>query len=340
MKIMVLGGAGYLGAVLTRQLVTEGHMVKVIDRGYYGLNSLDGVMDKIELRQKDIRETDEKDFEGLDAVINISGLSNDPTANYNPKANEEMNTNATLHVANLAKKAGVKRFVFASTCSVYDFGDSDIKDIQLTEEASVNPKSYYASSKINAEKGLKKISSKDFKVICLRKGTLYGHSPRMRYDLVVNTFFKFGLTTKELTLHNEGKIWRPLIHVKDAADAYSRALVCKLKNNFEVINISADNYRISEVALIVAQVLRKLTKETLVLKMDLDHRVTRDYRVSNKKMKELLKLEPKYSIYLGVKEMFEKSPKDFDNPLYYNITWMKVLEKAKDIIAIGNWKVF
>jgi len=160
----------------------------------------------------------------------------------------------------------------------------------------------------------------------------------MRYDLVVNTMFKTAFTERLLTLHNGGAIWRPMIHIKDAAMAYSKALNVIPEQNFTIYNISSENYRISEVALHIKDALKKHGVET-DLKLDYSNRAIRNYRVSNKKMlSELFK--PQYSIRDAVDELVEKAPKDFDNPIYYNIQWLLLLEKAKAILGIRNGSVF
>ena len=343
MKVIVIGGAGYVGSVLTRQLVAEGHQVTVCDRGYFGLDSLDGLLDKITLIESDMRLLEVKDFKGFEAVIFLSGLSNDPMANFNPEANEQLNYKSPVELAHMAKEAGVKRYVFASTCSVYDFGDSELKDTEATEESPVNPKSYYASSKYKAEEDLEILSDENFEVICLRKGTVYGYSPRMRYDLVVNTFVKSAMTTGKLDLHNGGEIWRPLIDVRDAADAYVRAIMIPLKNNFEVINVSKENYRISEVAIQIQKALSEKGIECS-LNPQYTNKAVRNYRVDNSKMKKLLKLEPQYNILESVGYIVDKiignNKTDFDNPIYYNINWMKLLLKFKTVVDGYNGKVF
>lgn len=201
-QVLVVGGAGYVGSVLVRELLERGYSVRVLDRAYFGTQGLSQVSDRVKLVISDMRRLEDSLLDDIEAVINIGGLSNDPTAEYNPKANYEMNTLATEKLAKLCKQKGIKRFVFASTCSIYDRGVEDEKeDIVLDETAEVDPKATYARSKFDAEKILLEMVDDDFCPVILRKSTLYGFSPRMRYDLVVNTFVKDALLKGNITIH-------------------------------------------------------------------------------------------------------------------------------------------
>ncbi|MEK6920586.1 MAG: SDR family oxidoreductase, partial [Nanoarchaeota archaeon] len=201
-KILVVGGAGYVGAVLIREMLERGYAIKVLDRLFYGTVGLDDIKDKVELIVGDIRSFNPNILDDVEAVINLSGLSNDPTAEYNPEANYEMNTVATAKLAQICKQKGVRRFIFASSCSIYDIGETnEDKDIIFDETAPVAPKAAYSRSKYEAEKLLLAMQDENFSPVILRKGTVYGFSPRMRYDLVVNTFLKDALTKGKISLY-------------------------------------------------------------------------------------------------------------------------------------------
>ena len=201
-KVLVIGGAGYVGSVLVEELLKRGYAVKVFDRLIYGDHGLQAVRDRVELTVGDMRAIEPAVFEDAAAVVNLGGLSNDPTAEFNPTANYEMNTIATERAAKLAKDAGVKRFLFASTCSIYDQGVEDPEaDLILDEAAAVNPRAAYSSSKFEAEQRLLPLADEHFCPVVLRKGTLYGYSPRMRFDLVVNTFLKDALSRGSRVLY-------------------------------------------------------------------------------------------------------------------------------------------
>lgn len=337
--ILVVGGAGYLGSVLVRELLARGYAVKVFDRMYYGDSGIREHLGQIKLEEGDVRTMDVSVLDGVEAVINLSGLSNDPTAEYNPRANFEMNARANEFLARLCKKKGLKRFVFASSCSIYDVGVGDEeKDIVLDEESPVNPKAAYASSKYQAERALLELADEHFCPVILRKGTVFGFSPRMRYDLVVNTFLKDALSKGYVTTHYGGEMWRPLVDVRDAARAY---IVCleaeEPKVSGQIFNVVYRNFRISELAMRVVGSLREAGLKA-ELRPDYRYQGIRSYRVSGKKIGQVLGFSPAVTVEESVKDMVESVNRyrytDFDNPRYYNIVWMKLLEEAHKIIKI------
>lgn len=337
-KVMLVGGAGYVGCVLTEELLAKGYSVRILDRVFFGKRPIEHLLDRVELVLADMRDLDESDLEDCDAVINLGGLSNDPTAEFNPQANRELNTDASIRVAEVAKRAGVSSLVFASSCSIYDRGvESETRDVLLDEEAEVSPRAAYASSKLAAEQGIMSLSSSEFAVTALRKGTILGFSPRMRYDLVVNTFVKDALAHGRLNIHYGGEIWRPLIDVKDVARAYVLVLEADRETvGGQVFNLAAGNFRISELALRVQGALRKMGIEA-ALDVDYSYRLVRNYRVSTEKIGRALDFRPRVSIEESVERMVNEirawGYTDFNHPRYYNIDWMKLLEEAAGIVG-------
>ena len=336
-KVLVVGGAGYVGSVLVHELLEKGYAVKVLDRMFFGDVGIRDVRDRIELIVDDIRTVDPSVLEDVQGIINIGGLSNDPTAEYNPKANFEMNTVATETLAKMAKEMGIKRHVFASSCSVYyvPAGD-DEKDVLLTEDAVINPKAAYSKSKFEAENRLLALVDDDFCPVILRKGTIYGFSPRMRYDLVVNTFLKFAHSLGFLSLHYGGEMWRPLVDIRDVASAYILALEApEDKVCGQIFNIATKNYRVSELALKVYQILND-SGVGVNIKSDYRYKGIRSYRVSMEKAEKVLGFRPKITLEESIVNMIEKIEeygyKDFDNPRYYNIQWMRLLEEVHEIV--------
>jgi nucleoside-diphosphate-sugar epimerase len=338
-KVLLVGGAGYVGCVLAEELLERGYAVKILDRLYYGDIGLREIRDRVELVVADMRILPPNLLEDVDAVVNLGGLSNDPTAEYNPKANYEMNTLATQSLAEMCRKFGVRRFVFASSCSIYDrgVGNGD-KDIVQDEEMPVEPRAAYSSSKREAEKILLSMAGDDFCPVILRKGTVYGFSHRMRYDLVVNTFVKFALSQGYLNLHYGGEMWRPLVDVRDVARAYILAIRSEEeKVRGQIYNVSCQNYRISELALRVREGLRQVGVDPDI-RVDYGYRGVRSYRVSTHKIERSLGFRPKVDIEESVTDMVEKIRRhgytDFDNPRYYNIRWMQLLEEAHKVIQV------
>lgn len=338
-KVLLVGGAGYVGSVLAEELLERGYAVKILDRLYYGDSGLREIHDRVELVVADMRTLPPDLLKDVDAVINLGGLSNDPTAEYNPKANYEMNTLAAQTLAEMCRTGGVRRYVFASSCSIYDRGvGNDDKDIIQDEDAPVSPRAAYSGSKREAEKILLGMVGDDFCPVILRKGTVYGFSHRMRYDLVVNTFVKFALSHGYLNLHYGGEMWRPLVDVRDVARAYILAIQAEEeKVKGQIFNVSRRNYRISELALRSREALHQMGIDTEI-RVDYGYRGVRSYRVSTKKIEHVLGFRPKVSIAESVVDMVEKIRRyeytDFDNPRYYNIRWMRLLEEAQGVINI------
>jgi nucleoside-diphosphate-sugar epimerase len=338
-SVLVVGGAGYLGCVLIEELLNRGYDVTVFDRLFFGDFGMRDFRDRIRLLTGDIRATSPTIFDHVSAVINLGGLSNDPTAEYNPEANHQMNTVATRTLAEMAKKAGVKRYLFASSCSIYDVGVVDEeRDVLLNEESVVQPRAAYAVSKLAGERELLALHDTDFSPVMLRMGTLFGFSPRMRYDLVVNTFVKDVFLKGAITLHYGGQMWRPLVDVRDAARAYVIALEAPDPViSGQIFNIVAGNYRISELALHVREGLRQ-KGVNVEINSQFQYSGIRNYRVSGKKISQVLNYKPVISVEESVKDMVEKirdhGYTDFDNDRYYNLRWMKLLEQVKQTIDI------
>ena len=336
-KVLVVGGAGYVGSVLVPELLERGYAVKVFDRLYYGDQGLKDVRDRVQLEIGDMRSIPASVLADVDAVINLGGLSNDPTAEYNPKANYEMNTAATEKLAVLCKKAGVERFVFASSASIYDVGEgNDSRDVLLDETAEVEPKAAYSRSKFEAERILLSMVDDHFCPVLLRKGTVFGFSPRMRYDLVVNTFVMGALSKGLMTLHYGGEMWRPLVDVRDVAKAYITCLQAPAdKVRGQIFNVVHRNFRISELAYRIREGLRQVGV-SVEIQANYRYKGVRNYRISGKKMEQVLDFRPTVSIEESVMEMVEKvrtyGYTDFDNPRYYNIRWMKLLEEIDQVI--------
>jgi nucleoside-diphosphate-sugar epimerase len=329
LRVLVTGGAGYIGSVLVRQLLDRGHAVRVLDRLYWGLGPLTEVLPQIELVHTDIRDVDPAWFEGIDGVVHLAGLSNDPTANFDPQANWEMNAEATSVLAQACRRAGVQRFVFGSSCSLYDgLPDGATYD----EEAPIAPRGPYAESKRFGELALQSLAGPGFCPVILRQGTVFGWSPRMRFDLVVNTFVKDALASGRLLLHGGGLMWRPLVDVTDAAGAQIAALEAPAADvRGQIINVVQDNYQIRELAMLVAGSVG-LVSGNVNLEVVPAPALVRNYRCSSDKLVQLLGYRPRRTVLESVDNMVElvgKSPStNFSHPRYYNIDWMLLLSEV------------
>lgn len=282
--VLVTGGSGYIGSVLVPRLVDSGYRVRVFDIGYFGHDGLVAVKDKIDLIEGDIRICDKSIFNNVENVIHLAGFSNDPTAEYNPTQNFAVNFDGTRRIATMAKNAGVRRFIFGSTCSVYY---SDKPDDSLhTEETLIYPKAPYSLSKHLAEQYLRAQKSDTFMPIILRKGTVYGLSPRMRYDLAINTFVKNAYVNKSLILHAGGWMWRPFVDIQDVARAYQFLLEVPLGNIEEhIFNLVGFNTLIKDIATQIQSVAKHNFNVNLVLKNE-ETGPQRSYRVSGEKLQQ------------------------------------------------------
>ncbi len=341
-KVMVIGGAGYVGCVLADELLAKGYSVKVFDRMFFGRAPVESFRDRIELLVEDMRELEPRHLADCGAVINIGGLSNDPTAEFNPKANEELNTHASIRVAQVAKEAGVPRLIFASTCSIYDRGvGEEARDVLLDETSEVEPRAAYATSKLAAEREILALADDSFAPVAFRKGTVFGFSPRMRYDLVVNAFVKDAMSKGTLSVHYGGAMWRPLIDVQDVCRAYVLALESdKELIRGQVFNLTAGNFRISELAMRAKHALNGIGVPC-ELDVDYSYRLVRSYRVSGEKILHTLGFQPRLTVEESIRHMVQEIRHhgftDFSNPRYYNIEWMKLLEESADIVRTHGY---
>jgi len=335
MKVLVTGGAGYIGSVLVKELLDRGYSVRVFDKFYFGREGLKSVEKKIEMVQGDLRNFNESILDGVGAVIHLGGFSNDPMAEFNPKFNDEVNATATKLLAEACVHKGISRFTYASSASIYDRGLKG-SDREQMEDEEVEPKYAYSVSKYKGEQYLREImkTAPKFCPVILRQGTVFGYSPRMRYDLVVNTFVKDAMKKGRLTAFCGGVAWRPLVSVKDVAKAHILAMESKedvVKG--QTFNISLDNFQVWDIAHRVKETFKGIKQ----IEVDIDYspdRMDRSYKLSNKKSENILGLRYTVSIESSVREMIEKISAglaaDFDNPAHYNIRWLEQLKEVED----------
>jgi nucleoside-diphosphate-sugar epimerase len=328
--ILVAGGAGYIGCVLIPKLVERGYKVRLLDRMYFGEQGLDSVRDKIETVIADVRDIPDSALDGVDGVINLSGLSNDPTAEFDPEANWQMNAVATETLGEMCVKRGIERYVFASSCSLYDGLPPGMHD----EDAPIEPRAAYATSKRYGEEALLKLADQGLTPVLLRNGTVYGYSPRMRFDLVVNTFVKDALLTGKLLLHGGGWMWRPLVDVRDVADAMIAAYEAPAETvRGQIFNVLHSNYQIRELAMIVAGSVRLVTGRTIELEEVPAPKLTRDYECSNAKLSVTLGFIPRHSVLEAVTDLLERiggaNPAELTDPRCYNIRWLELMNELK-----------
>lgn len=333
MKVLVTGSQGYIGTVLVPMLIKKGHEVVGLDSDLYERCTFSGKLHEIKLIKKDVRDVNEGDVDGIDAIIHLAGLSNDPLGDYKPELTEDINERGSIVLAKAAKKVGVKRFLFASSCSNYGAAGNDF----LTEEAPFNPVTPYGVSKVNVERALSKMADNSFCPTYVRASTAYGYSPRIRFDLVTNNLTAWAITTGQVYLKSDGSPWRPIVHVEDIARAYIALLhtPCDEINN-EAFNIgtTTENYQMREIAEIVKDVVPNCTVEFAPDAAP----DKRNYRVDcNKLAVKIHAFKPQWTARRGVEQLYEEYKKvgltldEFEGPKYMRIAHIKRLLKEGKI---------
>jgi len=300
-KVLVTGSEGYIGTVMMPMLIENGFEVVGLDNCYYREGNLNNsTFPEYELIQKDIRDVTAEDFKDKNyyAVVHLAALSNDPLGMLDKQLTYDINYQATVDVAKLAKEAGVERFVFASSCSLYGQGGNDA----LTEEDESNPQTAYGKSKIMAENGLSKLADDNFHPTYMRNSTAFGFSPRMRFDIVVNSLSGYAKVEKEIKILGDGKPWRPLVHVKDICGA----VIHVLKSDSKLIHDEAfnvgdtnENYQIKS----IAEHVKKYFSDCEIKIMIDDAGDTRDYNVSFKKLNDKLGFNISHTLDAGIEDL-------------------------------------
>lgn len=254
MRVLVTGTEGYLGSLLAPELVRQGNEVIGLDTGFYKERAFyrHGGATPLTLA-KDLRHIEAKDLQDVDAVVHMAELSNDPAGQLAPSITYEINHRGSVHLAELARGTGVKRFVYMSSCSVYGVSEED----EVTEESRVDPRTAYATCKTLVERDVKQLARNGFSPTFMRNATAYGASPRMRFDIVLNNLAGLAWTTKEIKMTSDGTPWRPLVHALDIVQATVAVLKAPTEAiHNEVFNVgdTSHNYRVREIAEVVAEV--------------------------------------------------------------------------------------
>ena len=317
-NILLAGGAGYIGTELCKRLLRLDYQITVIDDLWFG-NNLDP---EIKLIQKDIFKVNYKDLEGFDIVIFLAGVSNDPMAEFSPSENFIQNAACPAYLSYESKRAGVKRFIYASSCSVYGYTVDELYD-----ENSPTTCAYpYGISKLQGENGVMQLADEQFSVISLRQGTVCGYSDRMRFDLVINTMFKNALMHGEITVNNPS-IWRPIFHIQDACTAYIRAIQAP-DNISGVFNVASDNYTLGQIGDVVSVEMSKLLNKEIKVHIN-DVKDFRNYKVSIQHAKLTLGFTPIYTVKDIIHDLFQKASNitNLEDDRFYNIKVFKSLGK-------------
>lgn len=317
MKILLAGGAGYIGSLLVPELLEHGYEVGVIDLLWFGNH----LPKEVNVIQKDLFACQKEDFAGYEQVIFLAGLSNDPMAEFSPALNFISNGAQPSYLAYIAKLAGVKRFIYGCSCSVYGYTVNQLYD----EESPVTCAYPYGISKLQGERGVLQMQDENFSVISLRQGTVCGYSPRIRFDLIVNTMYKSCMKDGKVTVNN-ASIWRPILDIRDAVSAYLRAIQADYSIS-GVFNVASDNYTVGQVGDLVKDQVVALTGRKIAVEIK---NITdfRNYKVTWQKAKTVLGYEPKYTVSDIIADVHKHVDEygDFEEDRFYNIRTFKKLK--------------
>jgi len=341
MRVLVTGHHGYIGVLLVPMLQNAGHDVVGLDTDLFVDSLFKGPLPKVRSIVKDLRDVERHDLEGFDAICHLAALSNDPLGNINPQLTYEINHHGSVNLAKLAKAAGVKRFLFSSSCSTYGAAS---QDVLLTEEAEFNPVTPYGHSKVLVERDVRELADKTFSPTYLRNTTAYGVSQLLRFDLVVNNLVAWAITTGKVMIKSDGTPWRPLVHIEDICRAFLAILEAPcdaVHNQAFNVGITEENYQVRDLAQIV--------KET-VPNCEIEYSADggpdkRCYRVDFSKIKrEVPTFKPQWNVRRGAKELYDTcrqadlTLEDFEGPKFKRIDHIKRLMAAELLDENLRWR--
>jgi len=339
MRVLLTGNLGYIGTVMTRMLLAEGHEVVGLDSDLFELCSFGDSVPEISQLRKDIRDIHSEELLGFHAVIHLAALSNDPLGDLNPNLTYEINHQASVRLARLAREAGVARFLFSSSCSTYGAAGEAL----LTEEARFNPVTPYGHSKVLVERDIAELADANFSPVFLRNTTAYGVSPKLRFDLVLNNLVAHAFTTGLVYIKSDGTPWRPIVHIEDISRAFCVVLKAPrsiIHNQAFNVGLTEENYQIRD----LAEIVRQTVPGSRVEYAPDAGPDKRSYRVDFGKIFRVLPdFKPRWNARLGAQELLEAYQRsgllvaDFEGPRFRRIDQIKQLIQRGQLNESLRW---
>ena len=339
MRVLVTGDTGYIGSIMVPVLRGAGHSIVGLDTQYFSECVLGEAPDAYPSIRKDVRDVTVSDLAGFDAIVHLAALCNDPLGDLNADWTFDINHHASVRLARLAREAGVKRFLYASSCSMYGAAGDAI----LTEDAALHPLTHYAVSKVRTEEDVCKLADRDFSPIFMRNATAYGLSPRLRADVVLNNLVCWAHTTGRIRILSDGTPWRPIVHVQDIANAFAAALVASrdaIHNQAFNVGSNEENYQVSELAEIVRATVPGCTIEYA----SGGGPDPRSYRVDFGKLgRDLPEFRPQWNASFGAKEIYaalqeaDFTLEDFEGRRYIRLAQLRHLLETRLLDGALRW---
>jgi len=340
MRVLITGHDGYIGAVMVPVMQAAGHEVVGLDTGFFSDCGTGVDYNGFAAIGKDIRDVTVEDLQGVEAVIHLAALCNDPLGNLNADWTHDINHRASLQLAQMSREAGVRRFLYASSCSMYGAAGDGL----INEEAPLHPLTPYAVSKVRAERDISALATDDFSPVFMRNATAYGMSPRLRADIVLNNFVCWAYTTGKIRIMSDGTPWRPIVHIEDISRAFAAALVAPqeaIHNQAFNVGANEENYQVRELADIVREIVPGCTVEYA----EGGGPDPRSYRVDFSKLNEMLPgFTPKWDARGGAQELYDAvravnlTEDEFQNRKFTRLVQFKYLLDSGRLDDTLRWR--